>query len=276
LVEFEQVVLSKFEPALPIDKIDIADENVRKSRQKAGLEELKQSIVKLGLIHPVIVIKVKDRYSLVSGQRRYLAFVDLKRTTIPALIIDPVDSITQEMISFSENIHRKALPYDDTIRVCGELFDRYSGPQSKRIERIAKDLGISPGTVTKYLSYRLVPAEVQQLVTEGKLTPTLAYRITTSFWPNVAKITAIAKEVTRMTKPEWERLLDVGRREPQSPVQEIVRRAKIPERKFVISVPIDQEQQVLLERMANKRQTDVVSMVRSLIEDLIKEESEAQ
>lgn len=272
-MEFEQVVLSKFDPALPLDKIDIAEENVRKSRQKAGLEELKQSIAKLGLIHPVIVIKVKDRYSLVSGQRRFLAFMDLKRTTIPALIIDPVDSITQEMISFSENIHRKALPYDDTIRVCGELFDRYSGPKSKRIERIAKDLGISPPTVAKYLAYRLVPNEVQELVANGKLSAKIAYRITTSFWPNTGKIIAIANEVTRMTRPEWERLLDVGRREPQSSVQEIVRRVRTPEKQYTIVVPIDSEQQRILERVADQRKMDVPSLVRSLIEDLIKEES---
>src|SRR5437867_3297198 len=124
-MEFEEVTFSKFEPELPIEKIYVASENVRKSRQKAGLEELKQSIKQLGLIHPVIVIKEKDRYKLVSGQRRFLAFIDLKRSTIPALVIDPVDTTTQEMISFSENIHRKQLPYDDTIRVCDELFNRY-------------------------------------------------------------------------------------------------------------------------------------------------------
>src|SRR5208282_6658848 len=100
-------------------------------------------------------------------------------------------------------------------RVCDQLYNSYTGPASRRIKRMSLDLGISPGTVAKYLAYRLVPHNVQQFVVEGKLSASLAYRLTSAFWPNLEMIESVAIEATKMTKAEWERALDAKRQNPK-------------------------------------------------------------
>lgn len=268
----EEVVFTRLEKDLSLDSIDVSASNVRKSKQRSGLEELKASIQHLGLIQPVVVIKRGERYSLIAGQRRFLAFRDLGRPTIPALVIEPVGSLTQRIISFGENIQRKKLPYDDTIRVCDELFKAYRGSPTQRVRKISEELGVSTSTVTNYLSYRLIPPEVQEMVTAGQLNAKVAYRITSAFWPNRPKIIAVAKEATKMTAPEWERALDAGERNPQAPVTEIVKEAKSPPTRFEFVVVLDQESRDGLQQLAERRHMDIPELIRSLIDAALKEE----
>lgn len=259
---------------IPLKKIEVGEGNVRTHQQMAGIEELKVSIRKYGLIHPVIVIPRKDsKYDLIVGQRRFYAFEALAENTIPAIIINPLNDLTQKIVSFGENIHRRQLPYEDTIAVCEELFSRFAGGKFEKVEKIAKELGISTTTVTKYLSYKLVPKDVQRLVTQKKLSADLAYKVTTAFWPNEPKITKIADYVTKMTKPEWSRALDVGRRKPDASVDDIVQEAKKPPTTFEIVIPVDVETRDVLNKIAEKRKTDIVGLVKNLIDDFVQEEA---
>jgi ParB/RepB/Spo0J family partition protein len=270
-VSTEKISVRRLED-IPLKQIEVGEGNVRQHQQMAGIEELKVSIQKYGLIHPVILIQRGDKkYELIVGQRRYYAFEALGRETIPAIIINPLTPITQKIVSFGENIHRKQLPYEDTIAVCEELYKRDTGGKFERVEKIAKELGISTGTVTKYLSYKLVPKEVQRLVTDNKLSADLAYKVTTSFWPNEQKIVKIANYVTRMTKPEWSRALDVGRKKPDASVDEIVQEAKKPPTTYEIVIPVDIETRDILNKIASKRNTDLVGLVKNLIDELIQE-----
>ncbi|MFZ0892503.1 MAG: ParB/RepB/Spo0J family partition protein [Thermoplasmata archaeon] len=267
----EEVVFTKFEPELDISKIQLGPKNVRQTEPEAGLEDLKGSISRLGLIQPIVVIRKGDHYDLIAGQRRYLAFKEMNRPTIPALAIAPVTDLAEEMISFGENIHRRQLPYDDTIRVCDALYRNYTGTAVSRVKKIAQDLGVSMGTVSRYLSYRLVPDSVQRLVTGKKLSAQLAYRITSAFWPNVGMIEAIALEATRMTKPEQDRALEVGRKNPRATPKQVVEAArKVPVR-FDVMVPIDAPTYSVLQREADKRKTDVAGLIRALIDRFVEE-----
>ena len=74
---------------IDINLIDISpDHNVRTEKQRAHLEELKTSIQRIGLIHPIILTKgKKDHLELLAGQRRLLAFQSLGEKTIPSIII---------------------------------------------------------------------------------------------------------------------------------------------------------------------------------------------
>jgi ParB/RepB/Spo0J family partition protein len=272
--KLEQIKIKDFKK-IPLDSIEISEGNVRKTRQKVGLEELKVSIQKLGLIHPIIVVQENEtKYKLIVGQRRLIAFQELGETEIPAIVIDPVGLVTEKVVSFGENIHRRSLPYNDTIRICDELYNTSEGEKFERIESIAKTLGISPQTVQKYLSYRLVPEAVQELVTEGKLSANLAYRITSAFWPNTEKIERIAKYMTKMTKSEWQRALTIGRKKPEATPEEIVKEAKKPQRVFELIIPLDSETNKLLDSAAKERKVDVVTLVKGLIEEFL--ESEVQ
>jgi len=260
------IILKDYAPELSLDKIEIAPENVRKTRPKTGLQDLKSNIEKYGLIQPIIVIQKGSRYKLVVGQRRYLAFKELGRTTIPALIIKAVDSTTQTIVSFGENLQRKKLPYEDTIRVCDLLYKEYRGSPPEKIKKISKNLGISIHQVSKYIAYRLVPREVQKLVTQGKLTEDAAYRITTGHFPNIKKIISIANYAIKMTTSEWQRAADYGKKKPNASVNEVLDYAKNPPLFIEIKIQIEPETKKLLEKRARNEHKTIASIVNDAID----------
>ena len=72
-----------------------------------SLEELKTSIQRIGLIHPVILIPKNGRFELIAGQRRFLAFQALGEKTIPSIIVNNLDPLSKKILSFTENIQRR-------------------------------------------------------------------------------------------------------------------------------------------------------------------------
>jgi ParB/RepB/Spo0J family partition protein len=270
----KQVTFKKLILNLSINKIDVAEENVRKLQLETGLEDLKSSIGELSLIQPVIVIAKGDRYKLIVGQRRFLAAKALGRTTIPALIIEPMDSTSQTIVSFGENVHRRKLPYEDTIRVCDELFKEYTGTKSEKINKIVKTLGLSRGSVTKYLAHKLIPPEVQRLVSSGKLSQDIAFRITSAYFPDNQKIIAIAKNAARLTKSETRRAIDYGAKKSNATLNEIMEYAKNPPATIEITIQIEPDTEILLKKIAKKKGSTVADVVKDAISRAIEDEAE--
>ncbi len=173
------------------------------------------------------------------------------------------------MISFGENIHRRALPYGDTIQICDELFKKYAGSKVEKIKQIAQDLGISTTTVTKYLSYRLVPKKVQDMVSEGRISADKAHKITETFWPNEDKIIRMATYVAEMTPSEWERVLDVGKKKPEVPLEELVEEVQKPPLYIEITIRIEVDNFNLLQRVAKQRGKKPEDLINDAITDFV-------
>jgi ParB family chromosome partitioning protein len=267
----EQISFKEYDPELPIDKIDVSENNVRKSQRAVGIEELKGSIERIGLVHPVIVMRKGDRYELIVGQRRLIAFKELDRKTIPALIIAPIDEVSRTIVSFGENIHRRKLPYGDTIKVCNRLYKEYAGTTTQRINQVGKDLGLSRQTVIRYLTYQLVPDRVRDMVEDGVLDAAVAERVTAAFWPNEAKIFAIAREVGNLTSAEMNRVLDIGKAKPKESIESIVEEAKKPPTVVQITITLPTSLANLLQKEARKRNMDVHELIRTSIETYLME-----
>lgn len=228
MVSKMRLEIDDYEPELPMDQIDIAAGNVRISRQTKGLDELKASIKKFGLFQPVTVFEKDDRYKLLVGQRRFLACKELGWETVPAFIIKPLTSKVQTIVSFGENVHRKQLPYEDSVQACDKLYKMYKGTKKERVRNISTDLGISEFLVKKYLVHQLIPIQVRNFVSDGKLSEDIAYRITTAHFPNIKKIIEIATHACKMTTEESKRAAEYGKSYPKASVKEIVGYAKNP------------------------------------------------
>ena len=266
---------------IKLEGTEIADENVRHLQQARNLEELKTSIQRIGLIHPILLVPSKakgKKWEILVGQRRFLAFSQLHQKTIPAITIDDLDPISKKIVSFTENIHRRDLPYDDTIKICDELFKRYKGAKGKRIEQISKEIGIPPQTISRYLSYRLVPNSVQNLVVEGKLTKSQAFKMTTAFWPNAEKIEKIAKYTIRMPGSDWQKALDIGRKNPEASMDEILKEdSKFPPR-VKYSITLNQDVLKILDKKAKEigklqsRPLQIQDLILQIIDEFIERE----
>ena len=69
---------------IPIDSIKI-NRRMRRTSEEA-IEDLKQSILVCGLLHPISVALKDGEYILLSGLHRIESFKLLGRTTIPATV----------------------------------------------------------------------------------------------------------------------------------------------------------------------------------------------
>ena len=175
------------------------------------------------------------------------------------------------VVSFGENIHRRKLPYNDTIKVCSKLFKEYEGSPVQKINQIGKDLGLTKQTVTRYLAYQLVPTEVRQMVEEDKVTAKKAYDITSAYWPDKDRIIAIASLVDNLTAAEFDRAINIAKTDSKASLEEVVKEAKKPPTvtTFIITMPIKMMRQ--LEKEAENRKSDIHGLILTSIETFLSE-----
>jgi ParB family chromosome partitioning protein len=261
---------------IPIDQIEVSPTNVRHTNAAAGIEELGSSIDEISLIQPVVVIDRRnsnEKYRLIVGQRRYRAFQELGKTKIPALVIEPLGELGEKIVSLGENIQRRDLPYQDTIDVVSALYHDAKGKPSERVKKVAAKLGLPPRTISNYLSYELIPKEVRELVNEGKLPAGTASRITSAFLPDTEKVIRLAKSATRLTSAESRRAVDLAKENPKAKIDDVVEEAKRPkEVTYQIIFPVTARQYQLLQGLAARRKTDVISLVKDHVLKLLSEE----
>ena len=110
------------------------------------MEQLTSSIEKLGLIQPITVKKNKNRYTLISGERRLRAFQKLSKKSIPAYIRLANDQESLEM-ALVENIQRKNL---DPIEIAIS-YSRLTEELKISHDEMSKRVGKDRTTITNYI-----------------------------------------------------------------------------------------------------------------------------
>lgn len=202
---------------ISLDKIDISSLNVRKVNLEEKLEELAESIKAIGVQQPIMVFKKPDgRYELIIGQRRYLACKKIGKKTIPAVITDVKGKTDALIKSFSENIHRLDLAYQDKMTIALELLKILGS-----IEKVAKFIGVHPQTVKDWLGYASVPEQIKEMVKEGKFGSKTALRIVRDI-PDEKQAIKIAKLVEEEPRKEDQiDIIDVGKENPDEESKEI-------------------------------------------------------
>lgn len=275
-LHLDKIKFDRLEEGLEISKIFKSENNVRKRGSEVGIEELMQSITKFGLIQPIIVIEREpgQRFELIVGQRRLNAFTKLGKTKIPALVLSgSIDKKTATVVSLSENIHRRALSFDDTIETIDYLFRIFPGEKKDKIHGISKDLGLSLGTVTAYVGRKYIPKEVRKYVDQKKLTIGEADRITAAFWPNTSKIISVAEGVCSLTtRYQKKRAVDYGDKHPEADVGEILEQARKIKKQVFVHIPVDVDLLNEIEKMAKSRDMTIEEYILESITKRINDE----
>jgi len=131
----------------PIDSI-IVNREKRQRRDLANIEELAQSIGRLGLIHPVVI----NRESiLVAGERRLEACKLLGWTSIPFQYVDRLDPLVDAAIELEENIKRQDISWQDRTRAIVAYHKLRLTEPGWNHTRTAEALGIDRSRVKDYL-----------------------------------------------------------------------------------------------------------------------------
>jgi ParB family chromosome partitioning protein len=149
---------------LHISKIEINPVQPRAVFEPDRLEDLAQSIRANGIIQPLVVRKVQDHYQLVAGERRLRAATMAGLTEVPVVVQEISDDRLLE-ITLIENIQREDL---NAIEVA-LAFERLAHELNLSHEEIARRTGKDRSTITNLLRLLRLPAEVQGMVAESKL-----------------------------------------------------------------------------------------------------------
>ncbi len=95
---------------LETNKLFVGDINVRKS--VGDITELKLSIEEKGILQPLLVRPLKNRFEIVVGSRRYEAAKSLGLRKVP-VIIRPMSDTEAVSLSLVENIQRSDLELEE-------------------------------------------------------------------------------------------------------------------------------------------------------------------
>ena len=180
----ERAVESKAEPAPkriknePVQKvveretdevsIDLVEPNPNQPRtnfKKEELEELAESIKRNGLLQPILVRKVGDKYQIIAGERRYQAckLIGLERVPIRVREVDDDETI---MLALIENIQRSDLNPIEEAYGYRRMMERGKMTQSQVAQAVSK----GRSTVANALRLLELPEDAQLLLFEEKIT----------------------------------------------------------------------------------------------------------
>ena len=147
-----------------INDVEPNREQPRKQFSQEELEALSDSIVKYGVISPITVRRVGERYVIIAGERRWRAARMAGLSEIPVIIISADDKKAAE-IALVENIQRSDLNPVEEAQAYAALIDQYGMTQ----EEVAEQIGKSRSSVTNSLRLLDLPDAVLSMLAAGKL-----------------------------------------------------------------------------------------------------------
>jgi len=146
------------------DLIDPNPTQPRRVFQAERLAELAQSIRENGIIQPLVVRKKGNRYELVAGERRLRAAKLAQLDRVPAVVREIPDDHLLE-VTLIENIQREDLNPIETAAA----FARMGQELNMAAEDIGRHTGKDRTTIVNFLRLLQLPTEIQQMVSEGRL-----------------------------------------------------------------------------------------------------------
>lgn len=154
--------------------ISLLDANPAQPRQlfdETRLAELASSIRKNGLLEPIVVRPVADRYVVVAGERRRRACLRADIAVVDCRILD-INEVDAYVLAIAENLNRADMTIMEEARAFDQLR-RYG----KATDEIADLYGKNPGYVSLRLDLTRLCDEVAGLVEKGAIRSKMAWSL---------------------------------------------------------------------------------------------------
>ena len=149
-VGLEEIIPNRFQPRLTFDE--------------KAMQELSASIKEHGIIQPLVLRRVGDKYEIIAGERRYKAAGMAGLQKVPAIITNLDDNSSAE-VALVENVQRKGLTPIEEAKSYKVLLDRGYVTQ----DELAKKIGVSQSTVANKLRLLNLDEEVQKALLDGNI-----------------------------------------------------------------------------------------------------------
>jgi ParB family chromosome partitioning protein len=150
---------------IDIDLIEPSPFQPRTRFREEALEELSRSIKASGIIQPLVLRPIGDRYQLIAGERRWRAAQLAGLTKVSAVVREVPDELALEM-TLVENIQREDLNAIEAAHAFDRLMTEFGLTQEMVAERTGKDRA----SVTNAIRLLKLESTIQEWIEEGKLT----------------------------------------------------------------------------------------------------------
>lgn len=149
-IDIDQIVAGKYQPRTEFDSDAIL--------------ALSDSIKERGILQPLLVRPLGDKYEIIAGERRWRAAQIAGLTKVPVVIKEFSDAEVLEA-ALVENIMREDLSAIDEAEGYQRLIDEFSHTQ----EALAQIFGKSRSHIANMLRLLTLPQDIKELVKNGKL-----------------------------------------------------------------------------------------------------------
>ena len=148
-----------------LSKINPNPNQPRKKFDDKSIKQLAQSIDEKGLISPITVRQIGNKYIIVAGERRYKAHILLKKKRILAYVIDAKSNEDVMYMALIENIQREDLnPLEEA-----KAYHFLKESLDSSITEIAKTVGKSRPAVSNSLRLLKLPEQIQDSILKGEI-----------------------------------------------------------------------------------------------------------
>src|SRR5882757_8871725 len=149
---------------IDIDLIEPSPYQPRTRFREEALDELARSIKSSGIIQPLVLRPIGNRFQLIAGERRWRAAQRAGLNKVSAIVRQVSDELALEM-TLVENIQREDLNAIETARAFDRLMDEFQLTQEAVAERTGKDRA----TVANAVRLLKLEPTIQEWIEEGKL-----------------------------------------------------------------------------------------------------------
>ena len=176
-VDIDHLSPNQFQPRVSVDD--------------AKLEELTRSITAHGVIQPIVVRKIGERFQIIAGERRWRAARRAGLLRVPVVVKEVAAGREQSLLEMAliENIQRENLnPIDEAL-----AYRRLADDFQLKQEDIATAVGKDRASVANYLRLLKLPDEVRNEVASGRLS--MGHARALLALPSEADVLRVARDV---------------------------------------------------------------------------------
>jgi len=176
-VDIDHLSPNQFQPRVSVDD--------------AKLEELTRSITAHGVIQPIVVRKIGERFQIIAGERRWRAARRAGLLRVPVVVKEVAAGREQSLLEMAliENIQRENLnPIDEAL-----AYRRLADDFQLKQEDIATAVGKDRASVANYLRLLKLPDEVRNEVASGRLS--MGHARALLALPGEADVLRVARDV---------------------------------------------------------------------------------
>ena len=253
---------------IQLSDLQIGLGQVRLREVSKEIDELADSIRKVGLLEPIVVCEAESpgKYEIITGQRRFMAHQELQRETIlSAVLNERVDETTAKVLSVTENLVRRDLNSADLIDACTHLYNKYGS-----IMVVSEETGLAYHKVSQYVKYDQLVEPLKHLVDAGMSIKTALraqQAASVSGEINEEEAVTFAKEMAPLSGAQQSKMVNTRSNNPSMTPGEIIEDAKSGGKITQLGVTLTSVVHTALTKYAESQQTTLDDAAGILIRE---------